>query len=216
MAGSWEIKASNRVLCGILHVENVTMAWAIGFRRLIVPGPIFPVCGAPFDHARNSICQQAQNLGLEYVFFLDSDVIPPADAILRLLAHNQPIISGVYHRRSPPHGVPVAINDQGWAIIPPNSGIHEVNLVGAGCLLIHRSVLEKLPPLDERRGKRWFDWRSDMAANLPPGEALSEDFAFCLHARRNGYKILVDSNVQCKHCGLGEAGFGSFIPLNLN
>ncbi len=57
---SWEIKAANRVLCAILSVEQVTMAWAQGFRRLIIPGPEpLSISGLPFDHARNVACRAA-------------------------------------------------------------------------------------------------------------------------------------------------------------
>lgn len=218
MPASWEIKQNQKVLIGILHVEIVSMAWALGYDKLIKPGPVLPVTGSPFDHSRNTICAAALHAGLEYVFMLDSDVIPPPDAILRLLNHRQPIISGTYHRRSPPHGLPVMQNEHGWMNVPPNSGIVEAHLVGAGCLLIHRSVLEKLPPLDARRGKRWFDWRGDMAAfgepRIPPTEGLSEDFSFCRHARQHGYRVLVDTGVQCRHAGLSEATYNNLQPLN--
>lgn len=218
MVSAWEQAQANQVLVGILHTEITSMAWSFGFRNLIVPGPPpLPLCGAPFDHARNQICQHAMNIGIEWVFFLDSDVIPPRDVILRLLSYRQPIMSGIYHRRSPPHGVPVVIKGPTWCVVPPNSGIIEADLVGAGCLLVHRSVLERFQqkPLDAGRGKVWFDWRVDMAGILPPGEALSEDFSMCLHARRMGYKILVDTSIQCRHGGMGEAGFGYFKPLEV-
>ena len=102
MAGAWEIKAAKQVLVGILHVDNVTVAWSLGFRNLIIPGEILPVTGMPFDMARNTICRHALEHDFEYVFMLDSDVIPPSDTILRLMSHRQPFISGVYCRRSPP------------------------------------------------------------------------------------------------------------------
>ncbi len=218
MASAWETAQANQVIVGILHTEITSMAWSFGFRNLIIPGPPpIPLAGMPFDHARNVACQAAINAGVEWIFFLDSDVVPPKDAILRLISYRQPIMSGVYHRRSPPHGVPVMIKGPTWYVVPPNSGIVEVDLVGAGCLLIHRSVLERfmINPLDAGRGKTVFDWRVDMAGILPQGEALSEDFSFCLHARKMGYKILVDTGIQCRHGGMGQAEFGSFKPLEV-
>jgi hypothetical protein len=91
-------------------------------------------------------------------------------------------------------------------------------VVGAGLLVIHRSVLETLPPIDGRRGKKWFDWRLQMQGILPPGEAMSEDFTMCLHARRSemGYKILVDTSVQARHIGYAESTFGRFKPCEAN
>ena len=189
------------------------MAWSLGLRKLLpLDMPILPVTGRPYDHGRNHMCQQMLDHNFDHLFMLDSDVIPPPDAILRLLSHNQPIISGVYHRRSFPHGLPVMCRGGKFLESYPANAVIEVEVVGAGCLLIHRSVLEKLPAIDPARGRHWFDWRVDMAHMLPPGEGMSEQFSFNLHARRHGYKILVDTSVQCRHVGLGEAYFGGMKP----
>lgn len=162
------------------------------------------------DHSYIADCSSVHNC-----FFLDSDVVPPHDAVYRLLAHNKPLISGVYHRRSPPHGLPVMIRGGTWVQQYPPNAVIEVDYVGAGCLLTHRTLYERLPALDERRGKRWFDWRVDMP-NLPPGEALSEDFAMCLEVRRKlGIPILVDTSVQCRHIGLAQATFGKMEPCDV-
>lgn len=217
MAGSWEIKEQNQVLCGILHVDTTTIAWSFGLRNLIIPGPILPLAGMPFDHARNVACQHALSWGQEWVFFLDSDCVPPRDAILRLLAHRLPIVSGMYRRRSPPVSVPVMLRSGQWITdFPPNQLI-EVDLVGAGCLLIHRSVLERFLTKPGRPGKPWFDWRVDMQGLMPQGECLSEDFVFNLRARQEfGYKIMVDTSIKCRHIGFGEAdGEGNWKPAEV-
>lgn len=216
MAGSWEVQNQHSVLVGILHTDNTTMAWSLGLRNLIVPnGGILPVAGMPFDHARNTICMKALDAGVDWVFHLDSDVIPPHDAIPRLIAHKQPIISGVYYRRSPPIGHPVMMKPAGqWYDNYPKKGIFEVDTVGAGCLLIHRSVLEKLPP--QRPGRHWFDWRVDLAGtpeyqNVP---CMSEDFTFTLHAKHHGYKVYVDPEIQCRHIGLAQSTQAGFGPMD--
>lgn len=214
MPGAWEIMKRNSVLVGVLHVDTTTVAWSLGLRSLIIPGPE-PMClaGMPFDHARNMASMRLLESGLDYLFFLDSDVVPPRDTILRLMSYKQPIVSGVYCRRSPPASIPVMLKNGAWYDAKPNTGIHEVDLVGAGCLLISREVIQNLPP--QRPGKHWFDWRVDMQGILPHHECLSEDFTFCHHARQNGYRILVDTGIQCKHVGLAQATYGKFEPLDL-
>lgn len=218
MVHSWEIKEQNKVLCAILSVEHVSMAWAQGFRRLIIPGPDpIVIAGLPFDHARNVACQECINRGCEWIFFVDSDVVPPPDAVLRLLAHNKPVISGMYCRRSPPHAVPVMMRNHQWVTQIPNlqaneNPVIEVELVGAGCLLIHNSVLRNFP--SHRPGKPWFDWRSDLHGLIRDGEALSEDFAFNLALRQKmNIPVLVDTSIRCKHVGLAEADYGTFYPV---
>lgn len=211
MPGSWEITQQNRVLCAILHTDITTIAWAFGLRGLILPGQLMGLTGMPFDHARNMAAMQTLDNGYEWLFFLDSDVVPPRDTILKLMAHNLPIVSGVYCRRSPPAGIPVMIRKGVWVTQYPANTLIEVDLVGAGCLLIHHSVLRKLPA--QQHGHHWFDWRVDLQSILPRDDCVSEDFAFCQHARKHGYKIMVDTSIQCKHVGFAEAGHGTFGPL---
>lgn len=213
MPGAWELKKQTSVLTAILHVDTTTVAWAFGLRNLQIPGPPpIGLAGMPFDMARNVAAMRALECGAEWLFFLDSDVVPPHDAVLRLIAHKQPIISGVYCRRSPPVAIPVMIKDGKWLTEFPANAIIEVDLVGAGCLLIHRTVLETLPP--QRPGKHWFDWRVDLQGVLPAHECLSEDFTFCTAAKSVGYKVLVDTSIQCRHIGYGESTYQSFVPLD--
>ena len=214
MPGAWEIAPS--VLAYTIHTDTTTVAWAYGLRNLIIPnGECLGLAGMPFDHARNTACQHVLERGFEWAFSLDSDVIAPRDAVIRLLAHNQPIISGLYNRRSPPHAIPVMIKDGQWVVNFPRGHVIEVDLVGAGCLLIHRSVLERFLTKPGRPGKPWFDWRVDLKGHAPGHECLSEDFSFCWRAKSEfGYKILVDSSVECRHVGLAEATYGAFGPLN--
>lgn len=213
MPGSWEAANFHRVLGVVLSTDNTTVAWAFGLRSLIFPGEFMALAGMPFDHARNVGAMKALESNATHVFYLDSDVIPPRDAVIRLLAHNQPIISGMYCRRSPPAAVPVMIKDNQWITQFPKGKLIEVDMVGAGCLLIQRDVLANLPP--QRPGKHWFDWRVDLPDLQEKGlRPLSEDFTLCEHARKHGYKILVDTSIQCRHIGLAEAGHGTFQPLD--
>lgn len=215
---SWELAEANRVQVVILSVETTTVRWALGLRRLQVPGPEpIVIAGQPFDHARNTGCQIALDRGCEYVFHLDSDVVTPPDVIHRLIARRKPVISGVYCRRSPPQGVPVMMRDGQWVTDLPGPGedpVISVDMVGAGCLLIHRSVLEQMAkkcPLAP--GKPWFYWKSDLAGMVPAGEATSEDFSFCNQLRlKMGVPVLVDTSVRCKHLGTAEADYGSYVP----
>ncbi len=216
MPGSWEILSHPSIICGILHVDTTTVRWALGIRNLQFPGPhhIMCVAGMPFDHARNAVAEQVRgNPDVDYLAFLDSDVVPPPDAFVRLASHRKKVISGVYCRRSPPHGVPVMQRNGTWVTELPQLGrepIIEVDVVGAGLLLIHRSVLE-IPP--QRPGKPWFDWRVDMQGHLPPEQCMSEDFTWCRHIKNHGIPILVDTSIRAHHVGYGQADFGSFLPL---
>lgn len=214
MPGAWEIVHDTNVLVGILHTDATTVSWGLGLRAMRWPGKFqvpMLLAGMPYDMARNTACMHALDLGADYMFFLDSDVVVPPDTIERLIALNMPITSGMYCRRSPPEGVPVMIRDGQWITEFPKDALLEVDLVGAGCLLIHTDVLRALPP--QRPGKHWFDWRVDMKSVMPAGECLSEDFTFNVHARRHGFKTVVDTSIQCRHIGFAESRLKSFRPL---
>lgn len=219
MPGAWELKDQYKVFMYSIHVDTTTIAWAVGFKNLIIPGTYQFYAGMPYDHARNTAVQQFLASPCEWLFSLDTDVIPPPNAILRLLSHGKPFISGVYHRRSPPHGLPVMIKGGGFMTAYPPNSLIEVDYVGAGCLLIHRSVLERLPPHPGREEKRWFDWRVDLQnkANPPPREeCLSEDFVLCRRVKRElGIPVLVDTGCVCKHVGHAEFMYNNTKPLEL-
>jgi GT2 family glycosyltransferase len=169
----------------------------------------------PYDHARNTGCLKLLELGWEWLFFLDDDVIPPPDAIIKLMSHKKPIVSGLYYRRYEPLA-PVMLRDSEngpqWIQEFNAPDLLEVDYVGAGCLLIHRDVIKQLPPLSNRC--QWFEWRCDRT-DLPHLEKTSEDFTFCKHARNHGFKIYVDTSVQCRHAGLGQREIGGFKPLEI-
>lgn len=215
MPGAWENQSQN-VLVVILTREMATVAWAAGFKNLIIPGNYTMLAGMPFDHARNTGCIKTLETDYDYCFFLDDDVIAPPDTILRLMAHKKPIVSGLYYRRNNPI-IPVMLREtpQGrqWITEFTVPSLIDVDYVGAGCLLIHRSVLESLPPMSPKC--HWFEWRCDRE-DLPPDQRMSEDFSFCQHARKHRFPIYIDTSIQCKHAGLSEAKIpGTLAPLEL-
>jgi hypothetical protein len=211
MSGSWEQQP--QVLVVILTREVTSVAWAFAFRNLIIPGSYTGLSGMPFDHARNSGCQKLLEVGWDYIMMLDDDMILPNDAILRLMAHRQPIVSGLYYRRNQPI-CPVMLRNspdggsRQWITEFKVPDLMEVDYVGSGCMLIHRSVLLTVP-------QPWFEWKVDRM-DLPEKERMSEDFSFCQNARNKGIKVLVDTSVQCIHCGLSQSKIpGIFEPLDL-
>ena len=215
MPGSWEITASRQVLAYSLHTETVPTGFATSLRKLIIPGEYIIVSGMPYDMARNSAVQQLLSSPFQWLFSLDSDIMCPPDTILRLLSRNLPIVSAMYSRRSPPHSVPVMIKNGSWVTNFIPGSLVEVDWVGAGALLVHRSVFERMP--HQRPGSPWFDWRVNLKGTgvVPEDTCLSEDFTFCQHAKRTlGISTYVDTSIECRHCGYSEYTFGKVQPLN--
>ena len=194
---------------GVLTRGQVSAEWAFAFRKIVLPeGTDFvKIPGLPFDHARNEIAKRAIVNGSDWLLFIDDDVIVPPDAYLQMTAWNKPIVSGLYYKRQGKI-VPTAYRESatGPAPIPKVAAPDLVDFVGGGCLLIHRSVLEKVK-------YPWFKWTIN-DESLKPHDRLGEDFNFCRKARQAGYEILLDTTVRCRHIGEGWADeSGKFSPL---
>jgi hypothetical protein len=137
--------------------------------------------------------ERARNLlaAVTHIFFMDDDMTFPQDALMRLLAHDVPIVSGHYVKRFPPFW-PVAMRYVGptgyTSLIDFCPGLQEVDVVGGGCLLIKREVFETIP-------YPWFEYVSEEHK----GVQTTEDVPFCEKAKKAGFPILLDFDVQCGH-----------------
>ena len=72
---------------------------------------------------------------------------------------------------------------------------------GAACVLIHRSVFEKIAEQPETGA--WYD----RVPNTTTGQLIGEDLSFCLRASAQGFPIFVHTGVPTthyKHLWLGE------------
>ncbi len=158
--------------------------------------------GLPTDFARNKLVKLAMDNKSDYIFFLDSDVVCPADAIYKLLSDNLPIVSGIYRNKT--DGLPAA-----WRLIPnptptgkyaPLNGfggdgaLEKVDVVGMGACLINMEVFKRVK-------YPWFKWGIDIYSS-----GVSEDFAFCEKAKEAGLPTYIDCRVICEHEELAVLG----------
>jgi hypothetical protein len=221
-----ELLQRPNVLVAILTRETVTTKWAANHRNMILPpnSTVSFLSGMPFGHARDQAATNMLQHGFEYLMFVDDDVCIPADTIPRLLAHGKDIVSGLYYRRAPPL-LPVMLKyknpkEAEWiSSWQPRGALIEVDLVGAGCLLIHRRVFEKMGPAP------WFIWELQenitkwirLGMNLPPDDPLhSEDFSFIRNARRlHGIPAFVDTSIECEHIGYASSGAAGYQPAGI-
>lgn len=72
---------------------------------------------------------------------------------------------------------------------PPDT-VMEVAATGAACLLIHRSVLQRIR---DKYGDHWFD------QIVAPAGLVGEDFSFCLRVRSVGASVHVNTGVPTTH-----------------
>lgn len=154
----------------------------------------------PVDYARNSIVRDFLAGKEDWLFFMDADMTFPEDVVARLLAHQVPLVSGRYHMRKPPYHVVAYVKHRTqdgphcYAPVHWGRGLIEIERGGAGCLLIHRRVLEAI---QARIGEEWF--RYQRGPESPHDYTVSEDFWFYRQAREAGFQASLDWDCECEH-----------------
>jgi len=155
--------------------------------------------GYGVDQARNHIARCAIEGQFSHVFFVDADIVLPPDALLKLLAHDKDVVSGLYGRKRIGSNVVEVFNWNPNArngvstlqlkqLMPP--GLHKVAAVGLGCCLIKTGVFKRMQyPMFE------YFYPED------PTMTISEDIVFCQNVYDNKMVVFVDSSVVCGHIG---------------
>jgi predicted SAM-dependent methyltransferase len=176
----------------------MTRETALALRRMQ-----YPMFGNPIEvspdsmevgEARNFIAQAAIDEGAEYVFFLDYDVSPPPNTLVRLLHHEAPVAAAVYNLKSVPSYPLIFVRGYNHAFEEWEQGdLIKADGVGMGATLIKTEVFKNLE-------KPWFRTVPGYGDNgrqvLPQ---MTEDIWFCDKVRDAGFDILVDTSLQCSH-----------------
>lgn len=132
--------------------------------------------------------------GYDYLLHLESDVFPPIDVIERLLAHKKPIVGALYHIETGERSTLMIqqLEEFGDAHRETNNlwetdlefvngEVKKIFSCGLGCVLIHRSVLEKV------------QFRCDENSPVHPDSFFYND----LDAK--GIDVYVDTSIYCEH-----------------
>jgi hypothetical protein len=168
------------------------------------------------QRARNYIVAQFLASSCTHLFFIDADIGFDAACVLRILAHDRPIMAGLYRKKTLEE-VAFAMNIQprpdGTTERDPRTGAIRVGHAATGFLCIKREVLEVMhrnrpelhykPYPTEGKPGPWrektflaFDCFIDDA-----GHYLSEDYGFAVRAAECGFASWVDPGIVLEHHG---------------
>lgn len=144
--------------------------------------------GSVIHTMRNGLARESLGLNsdMDYLFFLDTDIMAPVDVIDRLLAHQKDIVCATYRQRKPPFAI---LGKQ--VVLDDRSALREFERVPAGCLMIKTSVFKKIE-------EPWFDFHFNGSTEI------SEDYVFSKKARDAGYQIWCDipTSLELGHLAL--------------
>lgn len=172
--------------------------------------------------SRNKIIDYAIKQNYDYILMFDSDVIPPRNIIVELLNAKKDIISGLYYNYFKVDGqlkwLPVAwtaltqkefeeikskIQLLSFIKSPEDLRVHltnkqadsgdliEVVIPSAGCMLISKNVFIKI---------KYGILDTSEQENIQTGD----DIYFILNARKQGFKVYVNTKIKCKHLIKGK------------
>lgn len=139
---------------------------------------------------RNLVRKYFLEKNYDYLYFKDGDVFGPNHQLTTALSHNKKLVTGYYMMlmRKADKIVPLPMvyvsKGEGKSmqlsmldVIPPR--FFEISFAGLGCTLIAREVLEKV--------------------SFRKFENSTEDTAFYEDARKQGYKLYLDTRIKCPH-----------------
>lgn len=191
--------------------------------------------------ARNSIVQSVINTDVDYLWWVDSDVLVPANGLelLDYIDDEHPIVSGLYFsRRFPYHPqayTRAAVHTHGEHPFIPIVDLPDkpsfVDAVGAGFMLVQRTFLVQMQARYDEYFKVIRDYLeaggpgipSDVRYGLHLAQSVSpwfeflnkvgEDFYFCDMAHRMGVRPFLIPHVQAYHVGPQNIGYEHFDAL---
>lgn len=166
------------------------------------------VMGKEVGDARNEIAEHVLRyqgpLGerAKGVIFIDDDVLVPPDTVARLLAHNRPIMAGLYYAKTvTPQPLILKSPHEGLVTEWEPGAVVDCYAHGMGCTWIAREVFEALEP-------PWFkttrDHRSDDRDGVPVYFTQTEDAYFLRRAQEAGFQPAVDCSLACWHWSMTE------------
>ena len=171
----------------------------------VLKGPCLDDVRERVIYSRNMIRDYFLKNGYDYFLSLEQDVIPPKDVIERLIRHKKEAVSGVYYKhfhitykyKGKPIKTSKKIMPLICTLLPGMEGTDKAHLcstkdvegdrffqirgAGLGCLLMHRSILEKIK------------FRTDIERGTFDDLCLSNDLY------HNKIPMYVDTSVKCKH-----------------
>lgn len=176
----------------------------------------------PVDYNRNLLAKHAIEKGYDWIWFVDSDVLPD-DTFhhLLLLLDKGDAIAGIYPLFGKPPDPPVAwtayewkkglnkdtgLMHEGFVLVDPNRENPYIigGAAGTGNMLINRKVLidpaMRVGPDDVDGTPAIFKLQHGITGKL----IATEDMDFCKRMRENGHRLVIDLRVKWGHVKTGD------------
>jgi hypothetical protein len=161
--------------------------WFINIGRIFTPA------------AREEAAKKALEKDMDYLFFVDDDMICPDDLFLRLYRHHEvaDIVCPLAFTRNPPYKPVLYASVEGYDPVArsdyfinnvimnyPKNKLVEADACGFGAALIKVDILRKINP-----------------PYFMSSEGTGEDILFCYKAKKAGGRVFMDTTFNIGHLG---------------
>jgi hypothetical protein len=196
-----------RVLLGIASGGVPTAPFLEALARMQLPANVAPlqrsiVMGNFVPAQRELIMQDAVAGNYDYLFFIDDDVVFPANALELLIqtAEADPqtaVVGGLYYSRDSVRPIAVAdwdSSDTSTAHVPAFTSMSTdvVAGIGFGCALLRVAAAQKL-------AAPYFPAHVYIERSARRARLCDEDYLYCERVRQAGNVVRLDARVRCGH-----------------
>lgn len=215
---------SEKVVVAYLHPNTVSAAFMnslfdlqmfdMAYKKRVVEGGgrVSFQAGVNISGPRNEVIKKFLAYGeADWLWMLDTDMVFPPDTLERLLEHadpdKAPIVGGLCFQLTNEGTIAPTLFDlldngtptpdicryDNW----PRDTMMQVASTGAACLLVHKSVFERIRDEAATSGSNdAYPWFQETQYQ---GRPVGEDFTFCWRAGRLDIPVYVNTSVEIAH-----------------
>lgn len=173
--------------------------------------------GEKVDVARNYIMEQAIESGAKYLFFVGEDTVVPYHAFKTLLktaeANPNAVVTGVYYIKC--SDAMIMVREKDWITIPnvdPGQLI-DAWQTGMDVMLIPIDILKQMKAADSELPFCCIGNNIEGPKGVIP--FIGEDNFFVHRLHKMGFKLLVNTDVQCLHMDLATGNYTAHPDVKL-
>lgn len=161
--------------------------------------------GVRTDRNRNTMLKDFLNQDMDYILWLDCDMIYPVDIIETYLkARPFDVLGCLYFKRNPPHkpiGYLYSKNPSKpyTGVLPSDikhNKVYDVDGIGYGGMMVNTKVYKKLP-----EDEKWTHYGYRFHQPDATDDNLSHDLTFCKAVKDAGMSVKLHGSVRPGHIG---------------
>ena len=142
--------------------------------------------------ARIELARMAIDDKADYVLWIDSDMVFPAEYLRRMLDLDKDFVTGLYFQRRGNHAPVIysSVDDRDRIVYAdyPKDKPFQVAACGFGLVLMRTSVIQRVSDAND-------------GATFQPFNGIGEDLSFCYRWQRAGGEIWCDPSIKPGHIG---------------